>query len=553
MGIRSFLNNRNGDKAVKNVNVAVGTLSKFNLGFSPTGGLVGDTAKLGKSDFKKINRAVKTMNYYSAGYFTKTVTKKADDFKAARYAPLKFADYRKTQEKVLTQLYSSSHLRSAITAITRTLYDTRIQSEINRYDLGLTPEESQEWVKRTERIWRMDKDLKSWDYYFQNNYAQVADMAKLMYIGIGEFFAILRSHSKDETRKNNISIQLISPFQVQTPFTGAQIDDGNYVDQGIEFNEKGVEIAIHVAPAKSGEEWKRIAIHNENGFKQVIHGFIQKEPGQTRGIPDSAKSWHEFMSIADMLSFEMDSAKINSSISGSVSASDANAAPTSRANLDNLGRSAASGGAGWGNGAETPEELTGDVTYDVREVPAGGFIVQNLPPGYQYKEHDTKRPNVNIPNFIEKDLDYIFTANFGISVGVVTQVLEGSYNASKAKIDLSWKRAIEYYLKQFESDFDRDIYRSWVASKVGTGDIIVFDWFKKRESWLGMRAITPTKPSLNPLVDARTADLRTSNGTSNHEYESQLYNGTSYSENIERLNSENETLKIARDKLENQE
>jgi capsid protein len=256
------------------------------------------------------------------------------------------------------------------------------------------------------------------------------------------------------------------------------------------------------------------------------------------------------MSIADMLSFEMDSAKINSSISGSVSASDANAAPTSRANLDNLGRSVASGGAGWGNGNLVPEQLGNETTYDVREVPAGGYIVQNLPPGYQYKEHDTKRPNVNIPNFIEKDLDYIFTANFGISVGVVTQVLEGSYNASKAKIDLSWKRAIEYYLKQFESDFDREIYRSWVAAKVGTGDIIVFDWAKKRESWLGMRTITPTKPSLNPLVDARTSDIRTANGTSNHEYESQLYNGSSYSENIERLTSENETLKIARDKLE---
>ena len=553
MGIKSFFTNRKGKKQIKSTYAAAETLSKYNLGFSPKGGLVGDTSRLSKKDFKKIDSAAKTMNYYSAGYFTKTVTKTAEDFKAARYAPLKFAGYRKTQEKVMKQLYSSSHLRSAITAITRTLYDTKIQSEINRYDLNLTPEESQEWIKRTERMWKMEKSSKSWDYYFQNNYAQIADMAKLMYVGLGEFFAIIRAHSNDPMRKNNISTQLISPFQVQSPFGGSEIPDGNYIDQGIEFNAQDIEVAIHIAPAKTGEKWHRIPTHNENGFKQVIHGFIQKEPGQIRGIPDSAKSWHEFMSIDDMLSFEMDSAKINSSISGSVSASDANATPTSRGNLDQIGRSTQSGGAGWGNGNLTPEDLTDDVTYDVREVPAGGYIVQNLPPGYQFKEHDTKRPNVNIQNFIEKDLDYIFTANFGISVGVVTQVLEGSYNASKAKIDLSWKRAIEYTKGQFESDFDRELYRSWLAAKVGTGDIIVFDWAKKRESWLGMNVVTPTKPSLNPLVDAKTATARIADGTSNRDYESMLYNGTGYGENVERLNSENETLKIANDKLESTE
>lgn len=542
MGLKNYLQNRKYDKQVKNVNSAAKTLSSNGLGYSVTSGITGDKSRLSLKDLKKVNKAAHVMNYYSAGYYTGTapVRRSSSEIKSVRYSPLKFANYRKVQEKTIKQLYSNAHLRAAVTGITRTLYDTRIQTEINRFDLGLTAEESQNWVSSTERRWNIDKELKSWDYYLDNNYAQIADIAKWSYIGLGEFFAIIRTHLKGDDRDPGISIQMISPFQVQTPI-GKNITDGNYVDQGIEFNNKGIKVAIWVVHGSAFTDYKRIEINNKSGFKQVLHGFIQKEPGQIRGIPDAAKSWHEFMSIEDMLKFEMDSAKINSTISGSVSAQDANATPSARANLKNIGVSRLNGGSSWGGGSSIPlENKTGqDITYDVRAVDSGGFIVQNLPPGYQYKEHDTKRPNVNIPEFIEKDLEYIYTANFGMSVKVVTQRLEGSYNASKAAIDLTWKQSIEYYLKQFESDFDRDVYKAWVAFQVGSGKIIVSDWSSKRESWLGMRVITPTKPSLNPKVDAQTSDIRIENSTSNHEYECQVYNGTSFSENIERLKREN--------------
>jgi len=548
----AFFANRKFNKSVKKIDNAVSVLSNNGLGYSVTSGVVGNLGDLSAKNKVLVQKAAKTMQYYSAGYYTKTVKKNHEDFKSARYVPLSFANYARVQAKTIKQLYTSSHLRAAVTAITRTLYDTRIQTEIDRYSLGLSVEEAQEWVKRTEKQWNFEKELKSWDYNYQNNYAQVADMAKHMYVGIGEYFAILRIDKKS-VRSNILSIQLISPFQVKTPI-GGKIPDGHYIDQGIEFDKNNVEAAIWIAPAKIGNDWQRVPIHNKNGFKQVLHGFRQESPGQIRGIPDSSKSWHEFMSIEDMLRFEMDSAKINASVSGSVYASDGNTSESARANLNHLGASRSNGGAGFGgNKNEGIPEDNADVTYDVREVPAGGFIVQNLPPGYNYKEHDTKRPNVNITNFIQKDLDYIYTANFGMADGVVTQVLEGSYNASKAKIDLTWKRSIEYNLKQFEADFDREIYRSWVAAKVGSGSIVVTDWADNRESWLGMKVITPTKPSLNPLVDAKTSDVRLDNGTTNHEIESQNYNGRSFSENVERLGPENEALKRAKQPLEDSE
>jgi capsid protein len=543
LGLRSWSKKREWQKARSKVDSAVTVFSTLGLGYSVTSGIVGDKSGLNTKQLKQLNRAAQTMGALKAGYYKDSVKKNATDLKAKRYAPMKFKSYAKMQSKTFKQLYSSSHLRAAVTCITRTLYNTRIQSVIDRYELGLTPEESQEWVKKTERKWRIDTELKDWDEYFENNYAQQADVCKNSYIGIGEFFAILRLYGKTSGRNTNVSVQVISPFQVMTPFA-TTITDGNYIDQGIEFDRLGQKVAIHICPGRQGEEWNRITIYNENGFKQVLHGFIQKEPGQIRGIPDAAKSWHEFMSIADMLKFEMDSAKINATIAVSISA-DSNTTPSSRANLNDLQQTLKSGGASFGGDAtDEVSSSSAEVNYDIREVTQGGFVVQNFPPGYKVDSHDTKRPNVSIPEFIEKDLEYIYTANFGLSVVLVKQRFDNAYNASKGAIDLSWKQGIEYYLRQFESDFDRPIWNAWLSAKVATGKITVLDWGnpEKRTAWSGMQVMVPSKPSLNPFQEAKASSLRSSDGTSNRDFESISYNGNTASENAERLLIENKEL-----------
>ncbi len=556
------------------VNKAVAVFADKGFGFSladslektAKDGIIGNTKNLSKRENKELIKAADVMARNNAAFFRtndrQTFTK-TTNLNIAHYAPLSLSDYTVVQEKTFKQAHESMHLRAPIQFLKRTIFDARLQAIPNRRILGITAEEAQEWSALTESLWRSEKNSKDWDESNQNDYSQLANIAFEHYKTIGEFFAVRRPYFDNEKRITNLSIQLFSPFQIQSPFfykgyTIAYINSqdllvtvnaanylselpkGHYIDSGIEYNKKNQEVAIFIAPVEFGDPWTRVKVETRSGFKQVLHGFIQAEPGQKRGISEDALAWHEYCNIKDLTLFELQSAKINSSISGTVTA-DSNAQPNGKTPMNDLGDKPA----GWSlTGPTDPLAPYTDPSYDVREVNGAGYIIQNFTPGYKYNEHQNSRPNINIPTYIEKLLEYIYPATSGLSVTLVNQRLEGSYNASKGKIDLSWKNGVEYYLKHFTSDFHRPNYKAWLAGKVATGEIPAAGWadFRKKNAWSGMNIITPPKPSMNPKQEADGALLRIGGALSNRELEAQQLTGTSFEENADRLKMENERL-----------
>ena len=569
-------------RAKNKVNKAVNVFSKHGMGFSladaldKTGktGIVGNTRLLTKKENKQLIKAADVMTRNSAGFFRKPARQTFDNktpLNVGHFLPLSMADYLEVQEKTFKQYAESMHLRAPIEFLKRTIFDARLQSIPNRRVLGIDVEASQEWRALTESLWRSEKNSKDWDEAKQNDYPQISNMAYYHYKAIGEFFAVRRPFFKDDNRLTNLSIQLFSPFQIQSPIFArwanvsfrnpdnhivivnvaqfhSDLPEGNYIDSGIEYNNKNQEVAIFIAPVTFGDPWTKVDIVTDTGFQQVLHGFIQTEPGQKRGITPSALSWHEYCNIRDLTVFELQSARLNSTISGTVTA-DSNAQPNGKVPMNDLGDKPP----GWASESPTDEALDPlqPTSYEVREVNDGGYIVQNFTPGYKYTEHNTNRPNTNIPIFIEKNLEYAYPADFGLSVTLVNQRLEGSYNASKGKIDLSWKMGVEFELKQFTSDFHRPNYAAWLNGKIASGEIPAPGWedIRIRNAWSGVNIITPPKPSMNPKQEAEGARLRLGAGLSNGELESQNLTGTSFDENAERRKMENEKLVEANEPL----
>lgn len=558
-------------KARSQVNSAVGVLAKHGLGYSRTEGIIGNPGTVSKREEKRISAAADTMDRYKAGFYKeKQQFKPENPLSPIRYTPLKFANYSKVQEKSFEQINESMHLRAGVKFLQRVNFDPRLQAHPNRRILDISPEEAQSWAAAVESLWRDDKDSKSWDESEKNDYSQLSDMALWNYEAIGEFFCIRRIYFGDDNRTANISLQIISPFQVKSPYFYGDycinmhnydghrlvavragdylnsLPDGNYIESGIEYDSKNREVAIYISPSHIGENWTRIPCKTESGFEQVLHGFVQQDPGQKRGYPESATSWHEYCNIRDLCLFELESARLNTVVAGTVTA-DSNAQPNGGSGMDQVGK------VDWdsvsGEGTTLPPYE--DPSYSVRSVEGGGFIVQNFTPGYKYSELDTKRPNINIPEYIDRLLNYIYPSNFGVSRGVVSQEFDGSYNASKGKIDISWKNGVEYTLKQFTSDWHRPNYQAWLGGKVATGDVTAIGWEspRLRSAWSSMSIITPPKPSLNPFQEARASGLKIAEGISNRELESQQSTGTSAEENAERLLPENEKLAIAREPL----
>lgn len=566
-----FFARRSWVKAQNKVNQAVNVFHKHGLGFSISDGVVGDTSALTKSELKKVNNATAVMKSNSAGYYRNAKSfKPKDALHTTRNVPLNLADYRRVQKKSAEMYFKSSHLKSGIKFLQRILFDAKLEAHPNRRRLKLDSNEIQEWAASVEAEWRTDKHEKDWDWAGENNYPQLSDIALLEYLSIGEYFAIRRP---DRALLSGFSIQLISPFQVGSPLFSSRymvncysssnelvripastylssMPNGHYVSSGIEYDSKGKKIAIYISPGKISDGWTRVPMRSNSGFLQVLHGFIQQQPGQTRGIPEAAMAYHEFMDIKDLQMFELESAKINATIAGTVT-SDSNATPNGMQPMDDVG---------WSDqDKQLPESSSlpeyQDPNYSVRKVENGGFIVQSFSPGYKYSANDTKRPNVNNAIFIEKELEYILPAAFGVSVVCARQRFDGSYNASKGAIDLTWKQGVEYYLKQFSSDWHKPNYDAWLTAKVGKGQVTASGYEDRylRSAWQSATIITPPKPSLNPLQEAKAASQKVAGGFSNRELESQQLTGTSAEENTERLERENERLKIANEPLEDTE
>jgi capsid protein len=550
----------------KKVDNAVSTFVKYGVGYSRADGIIGSLDGLDKKSVKKINAAAQVMSDNRAGYYTIPQKFTPDQVvKTSRYTPLNTADYAIAQEHAFKQANRSPQLRASIKFIQRTIYDAKIQAYPNRRILGIDAKTAQEWAANTESIWNLEKDLKDWDETRVNSYPQLADLSFWHYKGLGEFFTILRYYANNDSRIPGVSGQAIHPYQVQSPdFSGytnfmiydsaatalvssktylSNLTDGNFIECGIEYTESGEEVAIFIAPSEFGDDWTRVPFKTATGAIQVLHGFIQSEPGQKRGIPDAAYNWHEYMNLADLEMFESETARINSTIAGTVTA-DSNAGPDGKKPMSEIGAS-------WDEleNGETVNPLGAlPKNYDVRKVDGGGYIVQGFTPGYKYTSLDTSRPNLNIPEFIEKRLEYMYTADSGLSVVVVKQRFDNSYNASKGAIDLSWKNSIEYYLKQFESDYHRPWYNAWLNAKIANGIISAPGWNNryKRIAWSDMAVIVPKKPSLNPLNEAKAGKVNCEELFSNRELEAQQITGTSAEENAERLTVQNENLAAAR-------
>lgn len=579
MGVKDLLATRRWKKAEHAVNKNVSVLKSLKLGYSLSDGLTGNIKNLSRKGFKRAEKAASVLNSYGAGYYPTAKTKyDANSFKGVTnfYAPLKMVDYSARQQETKKLHNESIYAGAGSEFLARMCYDTKIQAKPNRRRLGLDIEEAYELKSNIESEFKIQRESKDWDYSKQNNFSQIADIAFRQYNDLGEFFGIVR---QDLKRESGVSVQLISAFQISTPnfsplcrinvynmlngcnelviasnYGSKFLLNGNYIENGIEYSATGEEVAIFVAPTQYGSEWTRIMCYNSKGMKQVMHGFIQAEPGQKRGFSKSVRSWHEFMNISDLERFELASAKINATIAGTVT-SDSNAQPGGNTPMDDLGKaSGPSSSADWSlinPDAEVTSSLPEYIepNYSVREVDEGGFIVQNFTPGYKYQSNDTSRPNVNAPVFMEKILEFAYPATYGISVVCAKMRFDGSYNASKGAIDITWKNGIQYNLKNFKSDFFDPCFSAWFETSVAKGYITAPDYYNNRMAYEFYDVVMPIKPSLNPYQEAKASEVNVAIGKTTRSLEAQASTGTDAQENMEQLKHENQAMKSANDEL----
>ena len=103
------------------------------------------------------------------------------------------------------------------------------------------------------------------------------------------------------------------------------------------------------------------------------------------------------------------------------------------------------------------------------------------------------------------------------------------------------------------SAFCKPVYEIWLSEEIKSGRISISNYSQTpliKNAWNNSEWIGISQPSIDPLKESKAATERIAQGTTTREREAQLYNGSDYHTNVEKLKTENKKLKEAQLELE---
>lgn len=419
------------------------------------------------------------------------------------------------QRKALQIWWDSVHARGAINQLNTLTTNTglRVQSTPARAVLGLEIGDTQAVAAQIEGYFDLVRQQKRCSHDGRHTFNELEIIGRRCWDVFGEVFCILRYD------RLGVNMQLVNPLAVKSPPSIS----GVTVDRGIRFS-NGRPVGFYVETIEQGhQEYKYIPFVGAGGKRQGIHCADIQTPEQVRGLSRLAPSFHEFKRILQALKLELDTMTTHATVAMVIT--------RDKPVMDENRLGKAFGAVSTTNAAPTS---TDQIDSDRITTNTGGMVIQDFKPGEKIDTLDTNRPNVNIPVFIDKQMEWIGPA-IGLPATIWKMLLNSNYMASRGEMEMAWKSfAVEVY--RFSTSFEQEFYNAVVAHMVGTGRIVLLGWSdpEAKEAWLSAVWRGTPMPRLNPLQEEKATTERIKNFTSTRESESQKSTGTSFENNMER-------------------
>jgi lambda family phage portal protein len=160
--------------------------------------------------------------------------------------------------------------------------------------------------------------FKSWSSYADAgerlNFGEILFLIQCNMIQFGEYILILPM-VKDESRPYSIACQVIHPMRLSTP---SDLTQNDMIKDGVEIGAHGKPVAYWIKKTNDyrtdSKAYTRVRAKWGHRHR-VLHGFIQYEPEQTRGISEFSSAMKLFRDHADLLDAELVSSVVSAAIS----------------------------------------------------------------------------------------------------------------------------------------------------------------------------------------------------------------------------------------------
>jgi lambda family phage portal protein len=368
--------------------------------------------------------------------------------------------------------------------------------------LGITPEESEEWAIKVERLFDLwARNKKSVRDETMNVY-QAQRLAEISQQRDGEYFTRL-SYTKFKDGRNPLQVSFVDPNQIRgDAFTSTH--GFNVQMDGIKRDKNGKEVGYKIWVVSQEGVFSQVtipALGPKSKRRMMLHGFAPEYAGQGRGYSRLAHALQEFADLTTFTISQIKKAIAQSQITMWVEPSDDNPASDPMAGISH--RVSA------GPMSETTplSEEAVDVLDGLKfeELPEATFgqpgqaLMANLNRGEKLRTLDGKTPPESYPQFVEAFLMSL-SASTGMPIEVLLMKFGQNYSASRGTLILFWQIAL-IWRHELASDLLSPIYEEWLTGEIAANRISAPGWSdpQLRQAWLNHQWFGSPMPNIDPL------------------------------------------------------
>lgn len=380
--------------------------------------------------------------------------------------------------------------------------------------IGISKEEAKNIEKIIKTKFNMWATTTNADSTRMHDFYTLQSLIVLSWVMSGDVFVIPKRRKKNGV-EIDLTLQILEADRVLNPSGANKNTKG-----GVEYNEKGEVINYYISNKHPGDEKSEIKsykVFNSLGRRNILHIFEPERPGQRRGVPLLAPLVCSLKQLERYQSAEITSAVMNAMIGLIIEKEESNI---------------------FNNSYGEENKNIDEKKYKLKNA-----MIIEASAGNKIKEFQTTRPNKNYKDFVEAVIEGM-GARATLPKEVLLSSFKSSYSAARAALEEANKRFL-ISRKILEMKFCQPVYEEFILELIKNGDIECPRFFEdesiryafSKAIWIG-----PNKTSLDPMKDARAAELQLKNRTVTRSMIA-LSQGIDFDDLIEELEYEEKVIK----------
>lgn len=393
---------------------------------------------------------------------------------------------------------NDAHASGITSTMTTNVVGTGIrpQSRVDQEELGVSAKKAAKFQKKAERVWK--KWLPFADAGKRMDFYEIQQLVDRQILENGEAL-IVPIMLKDKNRPYALALQVIESDRLNTP---PDKRGDKSVRAGVKIGENGEPLAYYIQKTHPGDyrfnksfdrEFIEIPARNKLGRPNVFHLYTVQRSGQTRGMPFFAPVMNYFKDLAEYAEAELVAARISACFSLFI---------TSEGSMD--------------LNAAFPRNPQGQ---HLESLEPG--MIRHLLPGESITSFNPQRPSATFEPFVERMLRAI-SAALGLPYELVAKDFsKTNYSSARAAL-LEARRYFKVRQEWIARKLCQPVWEMVLEEAYLRGELGAIPFYEKRKEWTNASWITPGWEWVDPLKEAKAAEVGLKNGIVTH---SDLFSG----------------------------